>query len=268
MLIDTHCHINMMVKKQFDTLLQKDDFHAARNIIEESIVNYVKKIINVGTSLIESKNCIELAKQFKEIYAAIGIHPCDLNANWMNELKTMQQWLKNKNENKIIAIGECGIDLYHKKTDLKTQKDAFKAQIEIALQNDLALIVHSRNAPDETLSSIEEFKKDIKKGVIHCFSENLEFAQQVIEWNFVIGLGGIITYPKNNELRDVAKQVDLNNIVLETDAPFLPPQIIRGKQNHPKYIKYIAQYLAEIRNDCFENIAKQTTENVKRVFGI
>ena len=268
MFIDTHSHINIMVKNSFDTLMQTEDFINSRNIVIEAATNNVTKLINVGTSLIESKNCIELAKRFENVFAAIGIHPNDLTIDWKKELNELKKDLQNKKSNKIVAIGECGIDKHYSGFNLQRQEDAFRAQIELALENNLAIIVHSRDAYDETLKVLEEFKKDVKRGVIHCFSEDLNFAQITINWGFVIGIGGTLTYPKNNVLREVAKTISLKDIVLETDAPFLPPQIIRGQQNHPKNILIIAKYLAELRNEEFEVIAKQTTENAERVFKI
>ncbi len=266
MLTDTHSHLNIMVKKSFDTLMQTEDFIKSCNIIEEATTNHVTTLINVGTSLIESINCIELAKRFENVFAAIGIHPNDLTESWKNDLKELHKYLLNKKSNKIVAIGECGIDKHYPDFNLQRQEDAFKAQIELSLENNLALIVHSRDAYDETLKILEEFKKDIKRGIIHCFSEDLNFAQTTISWGFVIGIGGTLTYPKNNILREVAKTISLHDIVLETDAPFLPPQIIRGQQNHPKNILIIAKYLAELRGESFEEVAKQTTENASRVF--
>jgi TatD DNase family protein len=268
MLIDTHSHINMMVKNSFDTLMQTEDFINSRNIVVEAATNNVTKLINVGTSLIESKNCIALALRFENVFASIGIHPNDLTADWKKDLKELKKDLQNKKRNKIVAIGECGIDKHYPNFNLQRQEDAFKAQIELALENNIAIIVHSRDAYDETLKILEEFKKDIKRGIIHCFSEDLNFAQITISWGFAIGIGGTLTYPKNNVLREVAKTISLNDIVLETDAPFLPPQIIRGQQNHPKSILIIAKYLAELRNEKFETIAQQTTANALRVFNI
>jgi len=268
MLIDTHCHINMMVKTEFDTPMQPDDFMAARNIINESCAADVTTIINVGTSLIESNNCIELAKKFPQVYSAIGIHPNDLTENWVSDFKKISSLAKNKEANKILGIGETGIDMYRPGFNLQRQKDAFKAQIELALEHDLAIIVHSRSAPEETLRSLEEYNKDIKRCVIHCFSEGFDFAETVIDWGFVLGIGGTITYPKNDLLRDIVNKIDLKSIVLETDAPFLPPQIIRGKQNHPKYIKTIAEFIAQIREQSFEKIAQQTTQNSRKLFNI
>lgn len=271
MLIDTHCHINMMIKKKFDVLLQPDEFPLTAAIVEEAHHDEVKQIINVGTSLIESTNCVELAKKFNACYAAVGIHPNDCTATWHDDIKEMQRlWFTTTNNkqknNKIVAIGECGIDRHYPDYNLQRQKDAFKAQIELALENNLALIVHTRDAPDETLRSLEEFKHETLRGVIHCFSEDQSFADTAIGFGFVLGIGGTLSYPKNNILRDVFKKIPLEKIILETDAPFLPPQSMRGKQNHPKNIKIIAEFLTELREEQFEVIAQTTTKTAHKVF--
>jgi TatD DNase family protein len=152
--------------------------------------------------------------------------------------------------------------------NLNRQRDAFKAQIELALEHNLALVVHSRDAYDETLKILEEYKNNSMRATMHCFSYDQAFANIVTSWGFVLGIGGPITYPKNNELRNVVLNADLKNIVLETDAPFLPPQVIRGKQNHPKEIATIAQYIAELRGETFDVIAQQTTDNALKLFNL
>ncbi len=268
MLIDTHCHINMMVKKEFDVALTPPEIESAGTIVNQAQNQQVSTIINVGTNLIESQNCIALAQRYDPIFAAVGIHPNDCTASWQADLNEIARLVKNKEKNKIVAIGECGIDRHYPDYNLARQKDAFKAQIELALENDLALIVHTRDAADETLRSLEEFKGQITRGVIHCFSEDQSFADQTIAWGFVLGIGGTITYPKNNYLRDIVKKVGLKHIVLETDAPFLPPQAIRGKQNSPAQINAIAHYIAELIDTSFEIVAKQTYTNSKRLFNI
>lgn len=271
LLIDTHCHINCMIKENFDTLLTLKEFSQGANIVKEAAAIGVKKIINVGTSLIESINCVELAKSFNECYAAVGIHPNDCTEKWAKDLNEIRSlWFdkrvpKHKNF-KIVAIGECGIDRHYKNYNLQRQKDAFKAQIELALENDLPIIVHTRDAGDETLQSLEEFKNQGIHGVIHCFSEDQSFADTVLEFGFVLGIGGTITYPKNVALRELCKKVALEKIILETDAPFLPIQSMRGKQNHPKYIYEIAHYLGELRNETFEKIAQTTSETALHLF--
>lgn len=264
MLVDTHCHLNTIVKKEFDIPLKEGDFAKAEEIIKEAAENSVNILLNVGTSLPESLNTVALALHFKHVYAAVGIHPTDLKADWKIDLDQIMNLINNP-KNKIVAIGECGIDLYHTQ-NLAEQEEAFKRQIDRALEHDLALVVHSRNAPEETLNILSQFKNSNLRGVIHCFSYDLSIAKEFIKLGLVLGIGGTITYPKNEELRKVVNNISLEHIILETDAPFLPPQIIRGKPNHPKYIKFIADYIAKIKNLSFDEVANQTTKNSFEIF--
>lgn len=268
MLVDTHCHIDAMVKKNFNIPLNEEEIIASSVVIEQAARHNVSLIINVGTSLIESNNSVELARRYNPIYAAVGIHPNDCTEEWRTDLKKIAHLLKEKEKNKIVAIGECGLDRHYENFNLPRQKDAFRAQIELALEHDLALVVHTRQAYDETLYALDEFRNNPLRGTIHCFSEDQLFADHVIKLGFVLGLGGTITYPKNNTLRAVATNTPLEKIVLETDAPFLPPQNMRGKQNHPQYIATIAEYLAELRMQSLETIAEQTTKNALEIFRI
>lgn len=265
MLVDTHCHINIMVKKEFDTPLTKNMFPLAQQIVDDASKSDVKRIINVGTSLIESMNCIELAQTFEHVYATIGIHPNDCSDAWEKELKQLASHLRNK---KIVGIGECGLDFHYPEYDKQRQIDAFRFQIELALEHDLALVIHSRDAADETLKVLYEYKNDLKRGVFHCFSYDTSIAHDSIALGFVLGIGGTITYPKNEELRTIVKSISLDQFVLETDAPYLPPQYMRGKENHPREIKTIAQYIADLRNESFETIADATTRNALKLFEI
>lgn len=264
MLIDTHCHLNIMVKKEFDIPLKHEDFDKALEIIKEANDDAVNILLNVGTSLRESLNSIALAQHFKSVFAAIGIHPSDLTSEWKKDLVELTKLIKDQ-KNKIVAIGECGIDLYHTQ-NLAEQEEAFKRQIDLALEHNLALVVHSRNAPDETLNILLQYKDTLLRGTIHCFSYDLAMAREFINLGFVLGIGGTITYPKNEELRNVVINTSLNDIILETDAPFLPPQIIRGKQNHPKYIKFIAEFIATIKHVNLNEVADITTKNAFKIF--
>jgi len=267
MLIDTHCHINMMVKSTFDTPLQESDIPLAQKIVDVAHAHNVTLIINVGTRAIENQNCILLARTFESVFATVGIHPNDSD-EWKEDFELLKKWIQHKEKNKIVGIGECGIDMHYPDYNLNRQRDAFKAQIELALEHNLALVVHSRDAYDETLHILQEYKNNTMRATMHCFSYDQAFAQTVIDWNFVLGIGGPITYPKNEELRTIVKNIDLKHIVIETDAPFLPPQAIRGKQNHPKEIATIAQYIAELKHETFENVAAQTTKNALSLFGL
>lgn len=268
MLIDTHCHINMMVKNTFDVPLDDSCLPLAQTIINDAHHAGITTIINVGTSLVESMNCVLLAQRFNPVYAAIGIHPNDATDVWHNDFDQLRTLVRNKGHNKIVAIGETGLDRHYPEYNLPRQIDAFKAQINLALENNLGLIVHTRDAAHETLAVLEEYATDLSRCVIHCFSEQQDFAHQVTAWGFFIGLGGAITYPKNEYLRNIARTTPLEHIVLETDAPFLPPQIIRGKQNSPAQIRTIAHYLADLRETSLETVASQTTMNAQTLFAL
>lgn len=265
-LIDTHCHINIMIKEKFDTPVEPKNIAFSKQIAQEAAENNVNIILNVGTSIIECKNCIELAKENKNMYCAVGIHPCDVTNNWKSDLIEIKNFLKDKAKNKIVAIGECGLDLYHRQDTLFEQIDLLKSQIELALQHSMPLSIHMRQATDQMHKILDEFKKDGLKGVMHCFPEDIDFADFVTEIGLLIGVGGPVTYPKNTMLQQVVAHLPIEKIVLETDAPFLPPQIIRGKQNHPKYILNIAEQVAKIKNLSLDTVAKITTENATRLF--
>ncbi len=266
MLIDTHCHLNMMVKKKFETPLTSSELSQTKTIIDEAKKNGVDKLITIGTSVIESKNSVKISQKYSSVYATVGIHPTDCKTEWHSDLQKIKKLIREKEHFKIVGIGECGIDLHYPDYDILCQRDAFRAQIDLALEHNLALVIHTRDAFEETWKILDQYKGEINRGVLHCFSEDLSFAQHFIDQGYVIGITGAITYPKNETLRDIVRVVPLENIILETDAPFLPPQHIRGKQNHPREIKTIAQKVAEVRNISFEEVAKQTTKNADRVF--
>lgn len=265
-LIDTHCHISMMVKETFDTPLTTEQLEASHAIVQEAQSYGLTHIINVGTSLVESLNGITLARLHALCYAAIGIHPNDCTPAWKNDIAELQKLLKHKEESKIVAIGECGLDFHYPDYNKQRQYDAFHAQIELALTHELPVIVHTRNAPDETLKILSEYRHNNLRGVIHCFSENHAFAQEAINLNFLLGIGGVITYPKNNELRAVVEQVKLTDIILETDAPFLSPQAVRGTKNYPHNVAYVADFVAQLKHVSREEVAHVTTKQAETLF--
>ncbi|MBY0353371.1 TatD family hydrolase [Candidatus Babeliales bacterium] len=268
MFVDTHCHLNMMVKTEFDTLLKPEHFVLVHDIIEQAKRAGVTQIINVGTSLPESMNSVALAQHFDNVYATVGLHPCDCTPTWRKDFEDIVRLVKNKEENKIKAIGEVGLDFYHKPFDAQRQVDAFKAQIELALEYNLPLVIHVRDAGEELLRVLEEYVKEIKGATIHCFSQKQDFADIVVGWGFYIGIDGPITYPKNDELRSIVKATPLEHIILETDAPFLPPQQYRGKQNSPVYLPLFAQTIADLKGVSLEELARQTTANATKLFDL
>lgn len=267
MLIDTHCHLNLLTNKDFDVLLPSDFKETLTPIIKTAADRDVHLIINVGTNVIESENCIQIAHAFNNCFAAVGIHPTDTNNMQQNDCSAITLMAQNKTANKIVAIGEVGLDYYHEH-DKKKQRDIFESHIKLALENNLPLIIHTRNAQDEVLTILEHFKCSELRGVIHCFSEDEKFAHKALDLNFMLGIGGTLTYPKNEQLRDIFSSIDLEHIILETDTPFLPPQEIRGKRNTPDQINTIARFLANLRQVSYEVIANQTTVNAQRLFRI
>ena len=268
MLIDTHCHLNLLIKNSFDAPLTQEDIQKAELFVTEAAESGVNQILTIGTNLIESTNCVMLAKAYGSVYAVVGIHPNDATQDWKKEIIALEKLIKNKEDNKIVAIGECGLDKHYPDFNILLQKDVFKAQIELALEHDLALVIHTRDAQDEVLRCLDEYRHNNLRGTIHCFSETLAFAQDAIALGFVLGIGGTITYPKNTLLREVVKSVPLSSLILETDAPFLPPQAFRGKQNKPAYIKIIAEYLAQLREIPFDQVSQITTQAARTLFGL
>ena len=269
MFVDTHCHLNMVVKKEFNVCLEESHFALIKHVIQDAHGAGVSKIVNVGTSLQESINSVEIAKRFDSVFATVGIHPCDCSENWRQDVQALAKCLGgDKEKNKIVAIGEVGLDFYHKPYDKQRQYDAFKMQIELALEYTLPLVIHVRDAGDELLKIIEEYVREIKGAVIHCFSQKQDFADIVTGWGFYIGIDGPITYPKNEELRSIVKKVALEHLILETDAPFLPPQQYRGKQNVPAYLPLFAALIADLKEISLEQLAQATTRNAEKLFGI
>ena len=167
-----------------------------------------------------------------------------------------------------MAIGEVGLDFYHKPFDAPRQRDCFKAHIELALEHNLALSIHVREAGQELLRVLDEYHKQIKRAVIHCFSQPQDFADEVLKWGFYLGIDAPITYPKNELLRSVVINAPLTSLVLETDAPFLPPQALRGKKNHPAYIAMFAGVIADLKGVSVEEVAAVTTKNAQKLFGL
>lgn len=273
MLIDTHCHINCMLRghatKSAYTKLTEQEIMQTNSIILQAREHDTQLIINVGTDLIESLTCIELAQLYKNCYAIVGIHPNDATDNWKSDLAQIAHYVKNHQEHKIIGIGECGIDLHYEGYNLARQQDAFKAQIELALTYNLGLSIHSRDAAEETFEIIDQYRKeDNFRGIMHCYAYDQGYADEAIKSKLALGIGGTVTYPKNEILRSIVKAIQLENIVLETDAPFLAPQVVRGTQNCPANIKIIAEYIANLKEISYEDVAQTTTTTVQKLFNL
>lgn len=266
MLIDTHCHLVMMAETASGKAFSLNDTDQINKIIQEAMLADVTFLVNVSANLTDSVTNLALAKKFPNIFTSIGIHPSDCTDHWQKDIQQLAA-LAEQHES-IVAIGECGLDYHYPEFSKENQKKAFKAHIELAIAHDKAIIVHTRDAQDEALKILQEYRSEKLRVVFHCFSESLAVAQAIVQEQYFIGIGGSITYPKNTALRMVASTIPLENIVLETDAPFLPPQPFRGTLNHPRYIAFIAQYLADLRKVPLTTVASQTTQNAVRLFGL
>ncbi len=264
-LSDTHCHILHMIDKTNIEAFSADEIQEIRKIIHLASLRNVHHIFEVGTTRVDSTLALELAKQFKNVFPVVGIHPHEARHRNPEDLDTIRKLLEYHHD-LIVGVGECGLDKHYPDHDLEAQIDLFTAQIELALKYDKALVVHTRDAEDETYAVLERYKNDLKRVTIHCFSNSSAFAQQVAAWGWFLGIGGTVTYPKNNVLREAVKTVGLSSIVLETDAPFLPPQSIRGKQNSPEQIFTIAEYIADLLQTDIAEVAKITTGNAEKLF--
>lgn len=197
-------------------------------------------------------------------FAMLGLHPCDVKNEYETELELIRQSIA---KTKIYAIGEIGIDLYWDKTTLPLQQEAFRTQISWAKELDLPIVIHCRDAFDEVYKLLLSEKDEKLRGIFHCFTGTKEQADLIIDLGFYLGIGGVVTY-KNSGLDKVVQQLDLQNIVLETDSPYLTPVPFRGKPNESSFLTYIAQKVADIKEVSIEIVAEITTKNSKNVFGV
>lgn len=249
-MIDTHSHIDML--KNPDEAVKK------------SVLAGVEKIVVPTSSPKNFDDVINLCAKYDEIYGALGVHPEDVLEYKENTSKEIYNLAKENK--KIVAIGEIGLDYYWDKTQKEEQKKIFKTQIEIALSLNLPVIVHSREAHLDTFEILKE--TGIKKVIMHCFSGSLEFANSCIKEGWLLGIGGVVTFKNSRKLKEVVKNVPLENIVLETDAPYMAPHPMRGEENTPEYIPFIAREIALLKDITVEHVDKITTKTAKDFFGI
>ncbi len=244
---DSHCHIYSEYYENID------------DIIKLAMQNNVKRFINNGTSRNSNIEVLSLINKYPNMYGAIGIHPENVNDYTMEDINFIEDNLKNK---KIVAIGEIGLDYHYTKDDKDKQIKLFELQLSLAEKYNIPVIVHSRDA---TLDTINTLKKYHVKGIIHSFSGSIETAREYIKMGYLLGINGVITF-KNANLKDVYKDIDLSNIVLETDAPYLTPEPFRGKQNNSSHILDIATFVATLKDISLDELAKITNNNLERVF--
>ena len=252
--IDTHAHL-------YSSPLNENRELIIQNAINNGIDTIIMPAIDSDT--LESMLELEAAYP-NNCIAMMGLHPCSVKDNVQQELDIVEAQLKKR---KFIAIGEIGLDYYWDKTFIQQQIEAFTTQMQWALEKQLPIVIHTRNAMGETIEAVKPFAKKGLRGIFHCFSGSQESAQQIISMGFHLGLGGVLTY-KNAAVAEAIKEIPMSHLVLETDAPYLSPVPYRGKTNEPAFMIEVAKKLAEIKNIPLQEVAAITTNNAKEVFGI
>ena len=254
MLIDTHAHI-----------YSEDFLSDINDVIQSALNNNVEKIILPNINSGSIKHLLDLCNAHSYLcFPLMGLHPTSVGEDYKEELEIVEYWFDKQ---KFYGVGEIGIDLYWDKTYLKQQQEVFRFQLKIAKARNLPVVIHLRNSFDEVFKIVEEEQDGSLKGIFHCFSGNTEEARRVTDIGFLLGIGGVVTF-KNNTLAGVVKETGIEHLVLETDAPYLAPVPKRGKRNESSYLVYIAQKVAEIYGITTDEVAKITTANARKLFGI
>ncbi|MBR0423541.1 MAG: TatD family hydrolase [Clostridia bacterium] len=250
----------------FDTHAHYDDF--AFDVDREEKLSLLPNdniyaVINAGADIKSSKKSINLSEDYPYIYAAVGIHPENISNIPNDYIFQLEKLILSSK--KIVGLGEIGLDYHYTKENKQQQKDLFESQVKLAIKHDLPVIVHDREAHGDTLEILKKYKP---KGVVHCFSGSLEMAKEVIKMGMYIGVGGVVTFKNAKNAVYVVENISLENIVLETEAPYMSPVPLRGKRCDSSYIKYTAEKISEIKNIELNEVFEITKQNAKNLFGV
>ncbi|CED71921.1 putative TatD-related deoxyribonuclease [Aliivibrio wodanis] len=253
MLIDSHCHL--------DKLNYSDLHTSVADVLEKAKQRGVEQFLTVGVTLDAFPNMMEMIKDHPEVHASCGIHPLDVDSEF--DLAIFRQYAANE---RVIAIGETGLDYFYQPESAPRQRDLFEQQVEVAVEYNKPLIIHTRQAREDTLAILKNGQADKCGGVIHCFTEDWEFAEAAMDLGFYISISGIVTFNKAAELKDVVRRLPLERILVETDSPYLAPVPFRGKENQPAYVRDVAEYIGLLKGKSIEEVAQVTTNNFKKLF--
>ncbi len=256
-LIDSHCHLDRLDLKPFDNNILK--------ALENAHQHDVKTMLNVCIDLEHFDNVLSIAETNPGVYASVGVHPNETDG----QEPSVAELVALADNKKIIAIGETGLD-YFRSTgdDMEWQRTRFRNHIEASKQTKKPLIIHMRDATDDTFKIMQDEKAEQAGGVMHCFAEDWEAAQRALDLGFYISFSGIVTFKNAQALKEVARNVPGDKMLVETDSPYLAPVPYRGKSNQPAYVKNVAECIAELRDESYETIAEKTTENFFRLFPV
>lgn len=248
-MIDTHCH------------LDEKDYSNIEEVVKRMDGNYM---IVSGYNHESNMHVIDLISKYDNIYGTIGLHPSDVTESYMEELKYIED---NINNSKIVGIGEIGLDYYWEKDKKELQKSAFISQIKLAKKYNKTIVIHSREAIEDTFNILNEYLGS-NKAVLHCYSSNIEMAKKFQKFNIKFGIGGVVTFKNSVKLKEVVKEMDIQYLLLETDSPYLTPEPYRGQKNEPCNIKYVAEEIAKIKSIDYETVLKETTFNAISQFDL
>ncbi|THE11452.1 TatD family deoxyribonuclease [Bacillus timonensis] len=254
MLIDTHAHLNAI---QYQEDLEE--------VIERALSEGIERIVVVGFDRETITRAIQLAEQYEFIYATVGWHPVDAIDMKDEDLKWIEELCAHP---KVVALGEMGLDYHWDKSPKDIQKEVFRKQIALAKKVKLPIIIHNREATSDIIEILQEENASEVGGIMHCFTGSVEVAKQCIDMNFYISFGGPVTFKNAKKPKEVAAEIPLDRLLIETDCPYLTPHPFRGKRNEPSYVKYVAEQIAELKGVSFEEIAQKTSDNAMRFFGI
>ena len=258
MIFETHAHYE---DKKFD----EDREEMIHSLREDGIGT----VVNVGSDLKTSEASIALAKKYPDVYAAVGVHPSDVDCLDEEGMNRLRQWAS---EEKVVAIGEFGLDYYwDKESDVqKNQRDWFRRQLLLAAEVDLPVIIHSRDAAEDTMKILKEFQESHREitqpGVIHCYSYSPEMAKEFIKMGYYIGVGGVVTFKNAKKLVETVKTIPLSKIVVETDCPYMAPEPHRGERNASRYLPYVIEKIGQIKEVSKEEVEQVTAENARKLY--
>ncbi len=255
MLVDSHCHLDRIDLEPYE-----NDFSCFMN---EAGNSQIEHMLCISIDLESFPAMQKLVADYENISLTVGVHP---NVTEGQD-PTSDELINLAQDSKIVAIGETGLDYFRSEGDLTWQQHRFKNHIEAAKRLNMPLIIHTREAKEDTIKILDEENAAETGGVIHCFTEDWDFAKQALDLNFYISFSGIVTFKNAQDIKEVAKKVPADRFLIETDSPYLAPVPFRGKPNYPIYVKHVAEHIAELRNTSIDQIAEQSRENYYRLFG-
>ncbi|GAA6168204.1 TatD family hydrolase [Sessilibacter corallicola] len=254
MLVDSHCHLDRINLKPYDGNLSA--------AIQSALDRGIEEMLCISISLENRADVLAIAESHANVFASTGVHPLDVQSG----LATQDQLLEWIDHPKVVAVGETGLDYYYDTETKQLQQESFAIHLQAAGKKNIPVVVHTRSARQDTLDLIREHGNLESAGVLHCFTEDWDMASKALDLNYYVSISGIVTFKNASELRDVVKKLPLDRLLVETDSPYLAPEPYRGKKNEPKYVREVAEYIADLKGVSFETLAEVTTNNYRKLF--